>query len=53
MVATPARWTSSGDLVARSDGSYLLAGRGGDGALWVTFGGPSSFRNLRLGGVVL
>jgi len=53
VVATPGRWTSAGDLVARSDGSYLLAGRGGDGALWVTLGGPSSFRSLRLGGVVL
>jgi hypothetical protein len=29
-----------------------MAGRGTDGALWVTDGGPSSFASRSLGGVV-
>ena len=53
VVATTAEWTSAGDLVSRADGSYLLAGRGADGALWITNGGPSSYSNRSLGGVVL
>jgi glucose/arabinose dehydrogenase len=52
VVATTAAWTSSGDLVSRPDGSFLMAGRGTDGALWVTDGGPSSFASRTLGGVV-
>jgi hypothetical protein len=52
VVATTAVWTSAGDIVSRADGSYLMAGRGGDGALWVTRGGPSNFSNVALGGVV-
>ncbi len=52
VVATTAAWTSAGDLVSRPDGSFLMAGRGGDGVLWVTHGGPSSYRNVRLGDVV-
>ena len=52
VVATTAAWTSSGDLVSRPDGSFLMAGRGGDGALWVTDGGPSSYASRSLGGVV-
>ncbi|MGL5912503.1 MAG: hypothetical protein ACRCZP_21020, partial [Phycicoccus sp.] len=51
-VATTAVWTSAGDLVSRSDGSFLLAGRGSDGALWVTNGGPSSYGSVSLGGIV-
>ena len=43
VVATTAVWTSAGDLVSRPDGSFLMAGRGSDGALWVTDGGPSSY----------
>jgi glucose/arabinose dehydrogenase len=53
VIATTAEWTSAGDLVSRADGSYLMAGRGADGALWVTSGGPSSYSNRSLGGVVL
>jgi hypothetical protein len=52
VVATTASWTSSGDLVSRPDGSFLMAGRGGDGALWITDGGPSSYASRSLGGVV-
>ncbi|MGL5927992.1 MAG: PQQ-dependent sugar dehydrogenase, partial [Dermatophilaceae bacterium] len=51
-VATTAVWTSAGDLVSRSDGSFLLAGRGSDGALWITGGGPSSYSSVSLGGIV-
>ena len=52
VVATTAVWTSAGDIVSRADGSYLLAGRGSDGALWLTYGGPSSYSNRSLGGTV-
>jgi hypothetical protein len=52
VVAASAIWTSSGDIVSRADGSFLMAGRGGDGALWVTHGGPGGYGNVRLGGVV-
>ena len=52
VVATTAVWTSAGDLVSRPDGSFIMAGRGGDGALWITDGGPSSYANRSLGGVV-
>ncbi|MGG5258173.1 PQQ-dependent sugar dehydrogenase [Phycicoccus avicenniae] len=51
-VATDVTWSSSGDIVSRPDGSYLMAGRGRDGALWVTSGGPSSYASRSLGGVV-
>lgn len=51
-VATPAVWTSSGDVVSRPDGSFLMTGRGSDGALWLTNGGPSSYASRSLGGVV-
>ncbi|WP_392544367.1 PQQ-dependent sugar dehydrogenase [Oryzobacter telluris] len=51
-IATTMRWTSAGDIVTRADGSYLLAGRGTDGALWVTDGGPGGYGNRSLGGVV-
>ena len=52
VVATTAVWTSAGDLVSRPDGSYLIAGRGTDGALWVTRGGPTSYSSTSLGGTV-
>ena len=52
VVATTAVWTSAGDLVSRPDGSFIMAGRGGDGALWITHGGPLSYANRALGGVV-
>ena len=52
VVPTTAVWTSSGDLVSRPDGSFLMAARGSDGALWLTDGGPSSFQTRSLGGVV-
>ncbi len=52
VIATLATWTSAGDLVSRPDGSYLMVGRGGDGALWLTRGGPSSYSSVSLGGVV-
>ena len=52
VVATTVQWTSSGDIVSRPDGSFLMAGRGVDGALWVTDGGPGSYANRSLGGVV-
>ncbi|WP_377644719.1 PQQ-dependent sugar dehydrogenase [Oryzobacter terrae] len=52
VIATTATWTSAGDLVSRADGTYLLVGRGGDGALWLTYGGPSGYRNRSLGGTV-
>ena len=52
VVATTAVWTSAGDIVSRADGSYLMAGRGSDGALWLTSGGPSSYSNRSLGGTV-
>ena len=42
VVATTVGWTSSGDVVSRPDGSFLMAGRGTDGALWVTDGGPAA-----------
>ncbi len=51
-VATTAVWTSAGDIVSRADGSFLMAGRGSDGGLWVTRGGPSSYSSVSLGGVV-
>jgi hypothetical protein len=51
-VATTAVWTSAGDIVSRPDGSFLMAGRGSDGALWVTRGGPGSYGSVSLGGVV-
>ena len=51
-VATTTIWTSAGDVVSRPDGSFLMAGRGTDGALWVTDGGPTSFASVSLGGVV-
>ncbi len=51
-VAHRARYTSAPDIVTRADGSYLLAGRGAEGELWVTAGGPSSYANRFLGGVV-
>ena len=53
VVATTAVWSSAGDLVSRPDGSFLMAGRGSDGKLWVTRGGPSSYSSIALGGVVL
>lgn len=53
VVATTAVWTSAGDLVSRADGTFLMAGRGGDGALWITHGGPTSHQHRSLGGVVL
>ena len=52
VVATTAVWSSAGDLVSRPDGSFLLAGRGTDGALWLTDGGPGGYGNRSLGGVV-
>ena len=52
VVATTAVWTSAGDLVSRADGTFIMAGRGGDGALWITHGGPGSYANRSLGGVV-
>lgn len=52
VVAVTVQWTSSGDIVSRPDGSFLMAGRGVDGALWVTDGGPGSHANRSLGGVV-
>lgn len=52
VVPTTSVWTSSGDLASRPDGSYLMVGRGNDGALWLTDGGPSSFQSRSLGGVV-
>ncbi len=52
VVATTAVWTSAGDLVSRPDGSFLMAGRGSDGGLWVTRGGPTSYSNVGLGGAV-
>ncbi|MBM6402247.1 PQQ-dependent sugar dehydrogenase [Phycicoccus sonneratiae] len=52
-VATPARWTSAGDIVSRPDGSYLLAGRSLSGALSLTYGGgPSGYASRWLGGTV-
>lgn len=51
-VATTTVWTSAGDIVTRPDASFLMAGRGTDGALWVTRGGPSSYASISLGGVV-
>jgi len=45
-------WSSAGDLVSRADGTFIMAGRGGDGALWITHGGPSGYQNRSLGGVV-
>lgn len=51
-IAVPATWTSAGDIVSRADGSFLMAARSTDGALWLTDGGPRSFRNRSLGGVV-
>jgi glucose/arabinose dehydrogenase len=53
VVATTAVWSSAGDLVSRPDGSFLMAGRGSDGKLWVTRGGPSKYSSIALGGVVL
>ena len=52
VVPMTVQWTSSGDLVSRADGSFLIAGRGNDGALWLSYGGPSSYRTVSLGGVV-
>ncbi len=52
VVATTAVWTSAGDIVSRPDGSFLMAGRGSDGGLWVTRGGPSSYSSVALGGAV-
>jgi glucose/arabinose dehydrogenase len=52
VVGTTAAWSSAGDLVSRSDGSFLMAGRGTDGALWLTHGGPGRYDNRSLGGVV-
>ena len=52
VVATTAVWSSAGDLVSRADGTFIMAGRGGDGALWITHGGPSGYQNRSLGGVV-
>jgi len=51
-VATTTVWTSAGDIVSRPDASFLMAGRGTDGALWITDGGPSSYASRSLGGVV-
>ncbi len=51
-IATTAVWTSAGDIVSRADGSFLIAGRGSDGGLWVNRGGPSSYSSVNLGGVV-
>ena len=52
VVPTTVQWTSSGDLVSRPDGSFLMVGRGNDGALWLSHGGPTSYRTVSLGGVV-
>jgi glucose/arabinose dehydrogenase len=52
VVATTAVWTSAGDLVSRPDGSFLMAGRGSDGALWLTDGGPGGYGSRSLGGDV-
>jgi hypothetical protein len=52
VVAMAPQWTSAGDISSRPDGSFLMVGRGGDGAVWVTDGGPRSFQTRSLGGVV-
>ena len=41
-------WTAPGDVVSRPDGTYLMAGRGRDGRLWVTSGGPTDFSSRPL-----
>lgn len=48
VTATSAIWAGSGDVVSRPDGSYLLAGRGRDGRLWITDGGPSGYASRPL-----
>jgi glucose/arabinose dehydrogenase len=47
-----ARFTSAVDVVTRADGTFLLAGRGGDGGLWLHDGRPGRFVNVDLGGTV-
>jgi glucose/arabinose dehydrogenase len=51
VVAMTPQWTSAGDIASRPDGSFLMVGRGGDGAVWVTSGGPTSYATRSLGGL--
>lgn len=52
-VTVRAVWNAAPDVVSRSDGTFLMVGRGTDGGLWVYDGRPGGFLNRSLGGVVL
>lgn len=45
-------FTSAPDIVTRSDGTFLLFGRGSDGHLWVYNGRPGAYTSTSLGGTV-
>lgn len=51
-IGVSAYYDSAPDVVSRTDGTFLMAGRGGDGSLWFYDAKPGGYRNVSLGGIV-
>ena len=52
LIGTTAAFTSAPDVVTRSDGTFLLFGRGSGGDLRIYDGRPGAYTNTTLGGIV-